>query len=55
MNACAASGSLSGYGAHFWLARNTYQAPHSVRSRPIPNPSATIATDADSTVGQACR
>ena len=41
-----ASGSLSGYGAHTWLARSTYQAPSTVRRGPIRNPAPTMPTAA---------
>jgi hypothetical protein len=46
MRARAASGSLSGNGAHTWFARSTSHAPTSVRGQFIRNALRTSTTDA---------
>ena len=51
----APSGSLSGYGAHSWLARSTSQAPRSVRGHDIRNPACTSPTDTTSSVTHSLR
>ena len=46
MSARAASGSLFGKGAHFWLARSTSHAPSSVLGQLMPNADRTIPIEA---------